>query len=1020
MKLIKLKMKAFLTYKDEVCVDFEEINKSGLYLISGPTGSGKTSLYDAITFALFGKASGSSRDQSHFRSGFALDSDDTYVELEFMHHDVIYNVKRSPKYQKTNRKTELPAKAILTYNNQCIEGPKEVTKQIETILGIDVNQFKQIVMIAQGEFTKLIYATSEEREKVLRHIFHSESLVKFEMILKDKTRELHEEYKRLNQTLTARFSSLSFDEQFMSAHQLFHESYIQDAIDENKTIYDNIQTYNIQYEQLDSKYIQDHQRYLLDKELNERIKEYVLLQDEYKECLKESDYYNQVKSDLKYISLVESKNEQFNELQRLKKELSDLNKEIIEYNESYHNDMLLKESYLKEYNSIPLLNKEKEQLLLKQNNLNKEKEKKEHYLSLIQTKTKLLNDFEELSLEYEENRKGVLSYEANINRDKETVSKISTLEVIIQNLEVNAELKNKRRTQLHELSDQHNNYHLLNEDHLEHMNRYLSFHDNYLMKENKYKEENEKFKRYQAGILASSLKQGDPCPVCGSTHHPCYASLQDDILNSQELDELSRQLDILKQQDNELYQEVVDKNNLKKKAEYKIESLKNELDICEDITKQLIVSLLYGIENEIKESKKEYNQYKDELKYLKTLKSGLSKREEKLTNMTIKLSMYENKLNEIKENIVSHDALLNEFDCEAVHIDYDSLLKECCEKINELDCSIRLIDNNYNQLSREIVKKEEIINRLKLSVEKMSNQIHERDKEINDYIVLNFKDYEQFMHYRNKLSDKEKHTKQYNDYHLRRSHLELNLSRINDEIKNKQIKDLKEDEVNLNLIKEQLTSLLSMKSKLENQYETNSHILDEIQKDYLKNKDVLKEYTLYKDLYDIASGKSGSRISFERYVLSYYFERILDFANIELTKMTNGRYYLLRKTQTKGNSRQGLDLSVLDYETAMVRDVQSLSGGESFKAALSLALGLSSMIQNYAGGIELNTLFIDEGFGSLDNESLNVALNVLMNLQNSNKVIGIISHVEELKERIQTQIQIEKKEKGSTLKIIHQ
>ena len=157
-------------------------------------------------------------------------------------------------------------------------------------------------------------------------------------------------------------------------------------------------------------------------------------------------------------------------------------------------------------------------------------------------------------------------------------------------------------------------------------------------------------------------------------------------------------------------------------------------------------------------------------------------------------------------------------------------------------------------------------------------------------------------------------------------------------------------------------------------------------------------------------------MSFERYVLSFYFENILQYANIEFAAMSQGRYQFIRKTEVKGNSKQGLELSILDYETGVQRDVQSLSGGESFKAALSLALGLSSMIQSYVGGIELNTLFVDEGFGTLDEESLNQAIDVLMKLGN-NKVIGIISHVNELKVKIDNKIIVKKGKHGSYLKV---
>ena len=230
----------------------------------------------------------------------------------------------------------------------------------------------------------------------------------------------------------------------------------------------------------------------------------------------------------------------------------------------------------------------------------------------------------------------------------------------------------------------------------------------------------------------------------------------------------------------------------------------------------------------------------------------------------------------------------------------------------------------------------------------------------------------------------------------------IDLTSLKDKIKNHEIH---RDEIQKDMNHIQLT------------YQQNDKLLKDIQKKYQQNQDVLDQYTIYQDLYDQTSGKNTYRMSFERYVLSAYFEHILEYANIELLKMSNGRFALYRKQETKGAKQQGLDLSVLDYETGMMRDVQSLSGGESFKAALSLALGLSQMIQNYAGGIELNTLFIDEGFGSLDNESLDQALSVLLDLKNDNKVIGIISHVNELKERISTQIVVEKGIQGSHLHI---
>ena len=201
--------------------------------------------------------------------------------------------------------------------------------------------------------------------------------------------------------------------------------------------------------------------------------------------------------------------------------------------------------------------------------------------------------------------------------------------------------------------------------------------------------------------------------------------------------------------------------------------------------------------------------------------------------------------------------------------------------------------------------------------------------------------------------------------------------------------------------------------------DNNTKVYQTLKKEYEKNKNVLNKYQHYLHLSDITSGKNNMRMSFERYVLSFYFENILQYANIEFAAMSQGRYQFIRKTEVKGNSKQGLELSILDYETGVQRDVQSLSGGESFKAALSLALGLSSMIQSYVGGIELNTLFVDEGFGSLDGDSLQQAIRALTSLADGNRLVGIISHVAELKEKIDKQIVVKKdKTCGSRVEIV--
>ncbi len=1017
MKIIKLTMKAFLTYKEEITIDFTTINQNGLFLISGPTGSGKTSLYDAITFALYGKASGSHRDQSHFRSGFADDREETFVELVFEHHGILYTIRRSPKYARINRKTDMPAKATLIFDDQIVDGVSEVTKKVESILGIDVNQFKQIVMIAQGEFTKLIYASSEEREKVLRHIFHSEQLMNFEYLLKDKTNALKKSYMNLNVSLNTLFSTLAFNQEFKSKHNDFHESYIEDAINENEILKHEYETKNNEYIIYNHEYEQLHQLYTKQSMINKRINDYKKLKKEYDECLKDFSYYESLHNDLLQIDKIEEQKEFLLDYNRVQKEIKSLTSSLEKLQKDYDKTLELYNHYTKEYALIPMFQKDKEELLLKLKDVEKLKKNKEEYIIIRNEYDSINKNYLMMKNDCENSEKQLEIMNNRISNDKEKVLSLNIIEYKINELEQTTLKQNHTRTLLHHLSDYYNESHVYNENYFECAALYEQHHKEFVQYEDRYKKELDKFKRQQAGLMALSLKEGEACPVCGSLHHPMKAKLYEKVYSVNELDEMALKVDELKGKDDELYNQLLDKNNQMKEIVFKIESIKNELGIDNEINKELIVRLLFDIENRIKKAKDEYRTLSDEKEYLNKLNKGLKDREQRLIEYNEELKNKYNQLNHYQDIIIDYKVKLSCFDESLIDNDYEAMYKTILLDIKTITSKIESITKQYHYYSSLQTKEKEKLSLLQQSLNDNNNLYHKYDIQYNEMIKNTFLTVELFHHYLNLSKNKSQLSKQYNDYHMHINHLKMSLER-NEDIKDQELYDLSSLENELKSKKDEVALILENKSKLLSQYEFNLSIINDLKKDYQKNKKILQQYSLYEDLYAMASGKNGMKISFERYVLSYYFERILEFANIELLKMSNGRYRLYRKKEVKGNARQGLDLSVLDYETGMLRDVQSLSGGESFKAALSMALGLSSMIQNYAGGIELNTLFIDEGFGSLDHESLNVALSVLMNLQSENKVIGIISHVEELKERIQTQILIEKKDKGSLLKVV--
>ena len=275
-------------------------------------------------------ASGSHRNQSYFRSDFADAKDETYVEMVFELHGKIYKVKRSPTYTRPGYKSAKMANAYLSYNNEMIEGVKEVNQKINQLLGVDVHQFKQIVMIAQGEFTKLIYASSEEREKVLRHIFHSESLVVFENLLKEETRIYKEKYLLSSQQLLSRFQLLNFSKEFMENHTAgFHPSYIEHAIEQNKLLHNQLQIAKSQYEALQNQYDQLSQTYYRKEKQNQDIQEYHMIKEQYQTLMTRQEDMNIYQKDIEKMKIIEQHQSFLYQYQKVNEDFENNQKELL-------------------------------------------------------------------------------------------------------------------------------------------------------------------------------------------------------------------------------------------------------------------------------------------------------------------------------------------------------------------------------------------------------------------------------------------------------------------------------------------------------------------------------------------------------------------------------------------------------------------------------------------------------------------------------------------------------------------
>lgn len=1011
-------MNAFSTYKDLTVIDFEHFVDHGLYLISGPTGSGKTTIFDAITFALYGSASGSERHQAYFRSDFADDKDETYVEMTFLLHGKEYCIKRSPTYYRKGYKTPKMANAYLTYDEHTIEGVKEVNQKINKLLGVDVHQFKQIVMIAQGEFTKLIYASSEERERVLRHIFHTESYVKLEELLKEETKAYKEKYLLLSQGLIHAFQSLQLSSELKEkVKEGIHPRYIEDAIQENQKLTQEYNDIDKDYQAIKQKSETLSQEYYQKEVKNKNIQTYKDLSLKYQELLKQEDVMKQRKHDIDQLKILRQNQNFIYRYHSLKDDYKYIQEDYQRLTQDIEVLSIQYQKAKQDYQIVPELKKSQEDKQKQLTHYEQSLKQYSDYQDVLTYYQRLHKQYQFFEKEYEQAVIKHQQLDNHMQRDHENIEQLPELQLKMKEMEQAVKEANQRKITIHHLSEIYDTHKNLQDRHYELSKVYQKKHQDYQEILQKYQTQDELFKRQQAGILARDLKENEPCPVCGSLHHPHLAEVNEDILSAHELEALMQDVESLRVLNDDAYQEVLNQNQKIQDMQSQITVYKQQLHIEDDLSKEVFVRLLSNVIQVTKDQEKLYQKQMSEVQYLTKLKNSYHQDLKVFEQETQALSKMLEDKHELEKELSKSQSECNHFKKQLGEETKETLLskKQILDKeLKQLTQDIENKEKNYLSLKEKLNVMKKQLTTLKEKYEQIQVDYHNQEQEFENFKSKYFQG--NYDYYQSQLSSLDRYEKQYQDYVIGKETLQARLKEL-EEYKDEELVDISLLHVQLLEVNKQKEDISQQLNHLLYTKENNEKIIKQIQKDYAKNQEVFDKYTLYQDLTDQASGKNLKRMSFERYVLSYYFEHILEYANIELLKMSQGRYELYRKQEIKGAKQQGLDLSVMDYETGVLRDVQSLSGGESFKAALSLALGLSAMIQSYAGGIELNTLFIDEGFGSLDNESLDQALNVLLDLKNDNKVIGIISHVHELKERISAQIIVEKGKKGSSLYI---
>lgn len=1043
MKPLKLTMCGFGPYGEKREVDFSKLGGSGLYLITGDTGAGKTTIFDAVCFALYGEASGDNRKPIMLRSDFASWDMPTFVELDFIYKGNMYSIVRNPTYERKKKSGEgitlEKQNATLTFSNDKnpIVGYEKVTNGVKELFGIDKNQFSQIAMIAQGDFLKLLLDTNNDRIDIFRKIFNTNIYRYFQDELKKISLEKRKSYEDIKLSIL----------QYVNDIVVPKESSLNEMADQSLTDINNIQ----QVIDLLEKILNE------DKVKEKKIKKGIgILQNEYEELsrqiLKGEDSNNKLdlleKMNKKQLEMEDEKPKREETLRKIefgknalyhvfpiyKQYKSDdvkFAQNVAELNETSESVDKLEPKlaeYKAEYEKEASKENIRQQIFNKADSIKKELDTYDAY-------EKLLQELKDEST----NLKGKLMDERQLNEKKsELENKLQQacraydnykdLPIEIEKADRKLQDIIRLNREIKKIDAEFKQWEKLRQEHENMQVKYINQRELSNKQAKTYNDLENLFLSEQAGIIAKKLETGKPCPVCGSRTHPQPAAMQKEAPSESELKAAKERAAKAKE---ELYAVSEKGSNLKTEKNKKQELILNlVMEAGNSNIKFEEVATFLSKQKEIaNEKEKNINEKVSALKEDLLKRESLQKEKSKLEDHIAKVNeMLGRKVAEI----ASHKELIGTLTGKRETIESQLSFSSKSQALIELDKNKEIFDKMkicYEQSQKKYFDAKEKLDKLKavLVTLKAQNKIISEERE-NSYKryeeSLNKRKFESEEHFKRHLMKEEDVIKLEQDtrkYYETLQNIITQIKSLEPEVSDKKRVDI----AKLKTLKLEITEKKEESEaeyrKIYNRLERNTNTKRNILKRYLELKKSEHDYAMIEDISKTANGelKGKQKIKFEMYIQRAYFSKIIKEANKRFVRMTDGRYELLRQDAVENlRSQVGLELDVQDNYTGRVRNVKSLSGGESFKASLALALGLSDVIQSISGGIQLDAMFIDEGFGALDSESLEQAIEILNSLSNGNRLVGIISHVTELRDRIDKKIVVKKSPVGSYIEIV--
>lgn len=915
MRPIKLTIAGFGPYAGTQELDFSQLGTGGLYLITGDTGAGKTTIFDAVTYALYGEPSGDSRTVSMLRSKYADPGAPTFVELVFFCNGKVYTIRRSPEYQRAKSRgegtTKQVAEVLLTYpDGRTVTRQKDVDISIREIVGLNREQFSQVAMISQGEFRKLLQAETKDRQKIFRDIFNTSLYVTVQNRLKEQSGALRTQLEQAGLSIRQYIGGMACDENSLLSPEV------------QKAREGKLPTAEVMV--LFEKLLEEDGT--VQNALNSALTEIEKKAEAVTASLSRAEAYRSTKRALETNLLLEQATAP--KLEQAEISLTAAQATLPQ-----------QETLRSEIEKIKLLLPAYEEL-------------SRHHKALQDTQRSL-------------NAAKIARQKAHENQQT-TRQEIDLMKAEHKSLENIGADKEKLMAQKQNLSDRRNQLQALSVN-LETLHRQQKIlqdrQADYLRAEAEstrlgqiYDAKNRAFLQEQAGIIAGTLMPGVPCPVCGSEHHPCLATISDNAPTEADVKAAKRQYDTAQSITGQAAQTA---SAQKAKVTTLLEQLQKELDL-----------LIPGTALDTAAAQVQAQ--------TATLCGQITELEAQLAQ----LKAMENRKLVLDRMIPEKEQALR--DAEAALTDADT-------QIAALETSSVHLQQQIQALQAKLPYPD------KATAQKEITLLQSRYQALFDALTKAEKD---------RADHKEALTG-----------IRAKISQLQEQLAAREETDIVALETEKQAIAAWKREILSKRELVFSRITTNTNARKNISAKEQELTGLEQQYGWMKALSDTANGNlSGKeKIMLETAVQATYFERILERANIRLRKMSAGQYELKRRSSAENKvSQSGLELDIMDYTNASRRSVNTLSGGEAFLASLALALGLSDEVQMSNAGVKLDTLFVDEGFGSLDSESLSKAYRALAALTEGNRLVGIISHVAELKERIDKQIIVTKGPSGSS------